>query len=592
MIEVNIKKQYKSISSPIQFELPPFVVLTGKNGSGKTHLLEAISQREYSEIKYNGNTINNIKYIAFNGLNPVIKEQVKSSEITTFVKKVWSELQKNLKEFPDNIKANSIIRNSVMSGSKIPDNHKDFIHKVISLKGVTIDKLTEEDLYEFCDVSYMNEDFFTAQFALIFLNYHRLWIENEFEAFLKNKHENTREPLTESEFIDKYGVAPWDFVNTILSKLEIPYRVNRPESHNLDVTYNFALSNNEGLEIHFSDLSTGEKVLMSLALAIYNTHGNSKKPDLLLIDEPDAPLHPSMSVKLIEVLSEEIVKNANIPIIITTHSPTTVIAASGIPIYLMCHRENAPIKTTTSSAVEELSSKIPFLRMSNEKRRQVFVESKHDVKYYESLVNIILKKEVLQVEPIFLPARSSDGSNCEDVKNLVKGLYENGNLDIYGIIDWDTHNVSEDRIIVLGEGQRYAIENYILDPLLMGLLFLREKKLTTRYFGVASFSTYIEINGMTQDDAQLIVDKVLADLCLQSPNKVPYNTCNGWILFLTSEFCNLQGHTLEELYKNKYPFLKCYTKEDALKMDVIVKVIEEYYQFMPRDILYTIKSIA
>lgn len=256
------------------------------------------------------------------------------------------------------------------------------------------------------------------------------------------------------------------------------------------------------------------------------------------------------------------------------------------------NRENAPIKTTTSSAVEELSSKIPFLRMSNEKRRQVFVESKHDVKYYESLVNIILKKEVLQVEPIFLPARSSDGSNCEDVKNLVKGLYENGNLDIYGIIDWDTHNVSEGRIIVLGEGQRYAIENYILDPLLMGLLFLREKKLTTRYFGVASFSTYIEINGMTQDDAQLIVDKVLADLCLQSPNKVPYNTCNGWILFLTSEFCNLQGHTLEELYKNKYPFLKCYTKEDALKMDVIVKVIEEYYQFMPRDILYTIKSIA
>ena len=69
MIEVNITKQYKSIVAPCQFELPSFVVLTGKNGSGKTHLLEAISQKEYSEIKYNGNVISNIKYIAFNGLN-------------------------------------------------------------------------------------------------------------------------------------------------------------------------------------------------------------------------------------------------------------------------------------------------------------------------------------------------------------------------------------------------------------------------------------------------------------------------------------------------------------------------------------------
>ena len=114
MIEVNITKQYKSIVAPCQFELPSFVVLTGKNGSGKTHLLEAISQKEYSEIKYNGNVISNIKYIAFNGLNPIIKEQGKSSDITAFIRKVWTELQKNLKEFPDNIKANSIIRNSFL----------------------------------------------------------------------------------------------------------------------------------------------------------------------------------------------------------------------------------------------------------------------------------------------------------------------------------------------------------------------------------------------------------------------------------------------------------------------------------------------
>ena len=353
-----------------------------------------------------------------------------------------------------------------------------------------------------------------------------------------------------------------------------------------------SLKNNNGIEIHFPDLSTGEKVLMSLALAIYNTHGNAKKPDLLLIDEPDAPLHPSMSVKLIEILRDEIVQNANIPVIITTHSPTTVIAASGIPIYLMKRGTNIPIKAITSFAIEELSSKIPFLRISNDKRRQVFVESKYDVRYYEQLVNIISKKEIIPSEPIFLPARSSDGSNCEDVKNVVKGLYDNGNQEIYGIIDWDTHNSSKDRILVLGENNRYAIENYLLDPLLMGLLFLREKKKTTKEFGVTTFSTYIEINKMSPDDAQLIIDKILSDLNLQSTNKILYNLCNGWSLYLTKEFCQHQGHDLEQLYKDNYPFLKSYQREDALKNDVISKIIEEYYQYMPQDILEVIKRIV
>ncbi len=592
MIEITIVKPYKSITAPCVFELPSFAVLTGKNGSGKTHLLEAISKKEFSKIKYDGKSISDIKYIAFNGLNPVIKEQGDIKDITKFVNDVWDRLQNNLKEFPSNIFNNAIVNNSSIHNKKLPANYIEFIHKVIELKKVKINKLTEDDLLDYCDVSYMNEDFFTAQFALIFMNYHRLWVENKFEAFLKETAENTKEPLTDEEFSDRYGERPWDFVNKILSRLEIPYQVNRPESLSLDVPYNLSLKDDNGTEIHFPDLSTGEKVLMSLALAVYNTDSNSKKPDLLLIDEPDAPLHPSMSAKLIEVLNEEIVKKSHIPVIITTHSPTTVIAASGIPIYLKDRGQSSPIKTTTSSAIEELSSKIPFLRISNEKRRQVFVESKYDVKYYEQLVNVIMKYNSLPSEPIFLPVRTSNGSNCEDVKKIVQDLYDNGNQDIYGIIDWDNHNSSKDRILVLGEGNRYAIENYLLDPLLTGLLFLREKEKTTVDYSITSFSRYTEIDRMSEEDAQRIIDQILSDLGLQSTNKVSYKLYNQWSLSLTKEFCCHQGHDLETLYKVKYPFLRSYNKEDALKSDIISKVIEDYYQFMPLDILDVIQRIV
>jgi predicted ATPase len=72
MITIKIKKQYKSINL-CEFELPDFSVLTGLNGSGKTHLLEAISNEEFSDVSVNGKKISNIRYIPFNGLNSIIQ---------------------------------------------------------------------------------------------------------------------------------------------------------------------------------------------------------------------------------------------------------------------------------------------------------------------------------------------------------------------------------------------------------------------------------------------------------------------------------------------------------------------------------------
>lgn len=40
MINVSIKTKFKSLQPVDLFELPDFCVLTGKNGSGKSHLFE------------------------------------------------------------------------------------------------------------------------------------------------------------------------------------------------------------------------------------------------------------------------------------------------------------------------------------------------------------------------------------------------------------------------------------------------------------------------------------------------------------------------------------------------------------------------
>src|SRR5690606_16975334 len=129
--------------------------------------------------------------------------------------------------------------------------------------------------------------------------------------------------------------------------------------------------------------------------------GKINKPDLLLIDEPDAPLHPSMSKKMVEILKNKIVELSEIPVIITSHSPTTIICCDGSAVYKMERGTPIPIKTSVQDAIETLSSDIPFLKISNDNRRQVFVESKYDVKYYELITNILNRIETIPSEPIY-----------------------------------------------------------------------------------------------------------------------------------------------------------------------------------------------
>lgn len=60
-MEITIKQKYKSLENVSKFLLPDFTVLTGKNGSGKSHLLEAMSKLTVVDVKENGIKYNNIK---------------------------------------------------------------------------------------------------------------------------------------------------------------------------------------------------------------------------------------------------------------------------------------------------------------------------------------------------------------------------------------------------------------------------------------------------------------------------------------------------------------------------------------------------
>jgi predicted ATPase len=591
-MKIIIKAKHKSISPPCEFELPEFSVLTGKNGSGKTHLLEAIADRKLSEVLINGHAVENVRYIGFNGLNPRIEETCDPQTIVSHIKETWSNYDNALKNI---VRENNITINRMFDYIGNDQNTINYIKKTLDNSNKNIDQLSEDDFADNFDISFLGQnDFFTAQFALIFKNYHRRQLENNINEYYISKGDKSIKPaLSKEDFEEKYGIPPWDFVNKILLETNIPYEVNSPAGTRFESNFNFKLKDRtKGFEISSMDLSTGEKVLMSLALAIYNTGGNVGKPDLLVLDEPDAGLHPSMSKMMVEVLNKNIVNDNNIPTIISTHSPTTVIATEGISIYQLVRGDNKPKKVSIQEAIDLLSSDIPFLRISNDKRRQVFVESKYDVNYYELLTNIYSRIGSLSSEPIYLPARTSNGSNCVDVINVVNDLYNNGNDQIWGIIDWDRINIDAGKIIVLGKNERYAIENYLLDPLLMGILFVRESKKSFTDFGLSEIVSYSDAQKLTKESAQVIINSVLLELGLNSDNVVKYELQNGWQLDISEEFNLHHGHNLEALYKSKYQFLNCYQKEDSLKKDIIKKVINDYPLFTPLEIFKTIKRIS
>ena len=358
---------------------------------------------------------------------------------------------------------------------------------------------------------------------------------------------------------------------------------------------------NSGIEISPNDLSTGEKTLMSLALAIYNSNEMGERAEILILDEPDASLHPSMSKIMLEILEEEIVNKYGIPVIVSTHSPTTIACTPAKALYKITSTDKRPVKCDLQDSTKILAYGIPNLRVSLEDRRQVFVEHRYDVYYLETLFDIISRKEKFDTRPLFLPPHTLNGSNCDAVLEITKKLRDMGNEQVYGLIDWDLKNNPEKQIIILGMSKRYAIENYIFEPHILGIYLVCKGFVTPADIGLTDCTSYLDVSKKIAANAkqtlQIIVDTV--------ENTINWGNCkvdkceslliDGIKINVRNEIFDLKGHDLENLCKNTYPKLKSVRSnndgDSSLKKDIISTVINDFPELLSQDIVETFKQI-
>src|SRR2546429_4262414 len=158
-MKIKITQKHKSINPPCEFDLPDFSVLTGKNGSGKTHLLEAIANNLKSEVSVNGSVVENVKYIGFNGLNPNITESCDPQSIIQTIKTFWTNYNNHKNQYrlnePQNNDPNRLFD---YVGNNKP--LRGYIKKVLEGTKKAFDQLTEDDFADYFDISFMGQDDF------------------------------------------------------------------------------------------------------------------------------------------------------------------------------------------------------------------------------------------------------------------------------------------------------------------------------------------------------------------------------------------------------------------------------------------------
>jgi uncharacterized protein (DUF952 family)/energy-coupling factor transporter ATP-binding protein EcfA2 len=595
-----LKSEHKSLS-PFEIELPKFVVLTGPNGSGKTQFLEAISNDGISSMTKNGQNLRWIRLIPSFSLAPseTSREPFPTQAETNPAEAVYQRYvgaQAPLRGIQP-------LRRPSLE-SRLGSRHAKQVRAVATHAGKGINELELEDFKKHLSFhdSYVSDDFLTQKFSVVFNRYWDNARKNQFNRLRKKANEADTPFLTNEEFLQKYG-NPRKEVNDLIRAANLDFEFNEPREENDEVPFELKLvSKLSRAEIGLKDLSSGEKTIMSLVFALYNSKLEFSFPDVLLLDEPDASLHPAMTKQFLDVLINDFVKANGIQVIMTTHSPSTVALAPEEAVFVMNKEAPRLEKTTRDKALRVLTAGVPSLSINYENRRQVFVESEEDVKFYDKLYEKLRTKLIPEISLSFIPSGESKTdkhgqkvSNCEQVENITKILHQYGNKSVFGIIDWDCHNIETDAVKVLGSDKRYSIENYIFDPIYIGALLLQECMVTREELGLKGSESYIDFKRLQVEQLQTISDFVIDKVrpLLKDLDETPINVdyLLGIELQIPRWYLTTRGHDLYEPLITAFPNLSKFKDEGNLKDELLNKFIDNLPEFIPAEILETFRSI-
>lgn len=427
-ISLKLKSKYKSLQQGFEWnDIPSFAVITGVNGVGKTQLLEVIKGRGerpdergiiqpivreitssngpeflvFSEntaqrglslnglIEYVQNndhrllTIRVIDQNIRNCQNNIDRWQQQYSQTTDKVTRL--QVENNIKESEEQIRNYQNQKQNVNIFA-----YEEELRRIARKLGKKEEELSENEI---------------RKHAID--NFESLTTVDELTRFLTNENQRYMRRVTylmENCQIEEAKLLasqerPYQTINRIFRQYGFDYfNMLDPFPENRKRNGEIRFEGKENEIVDYNSLSSGEQAIVQFVIWSYGQDFRGNRLNTMVLDEPDAHLHPSMCKMMVEIFSEMSAKKetggGGIRIIITTHSPSTVAFTPEGSLFVMQREaDNKRIvrPTTTEEAVDILSdgiftfsramSKFTLLSSST-KHNLVFVEGKTDVRHY------------------------------------------------------------------------------------------------------------------------------------------------------------------------------------------------------------------
>jgi energy-coupling factor transporter ATP-binding protein EcfA2 len=292
----------------------------------------------------------------------------------------------------------------------------------------------------------------------------------------------------------------------------LKYRFSRPQ-RDFDEPFRAELINDEtGATVPISDLSSGEQVLLKIAVPMYVSdlviNEVDVLPKVLLLDEVDASLHPTMIQHLLNLIQTQLVFKLKADVILTTHSPTTVALAPADALYVMDNKRSGLSKQSKEQLLDALCEGI--VRVS-ERKRFVLVEGQDDKEFYEITFRELLKAGKLPKQPTLVfvsPPEGAGKKEVERVSHLSAVLEQEGYTGLFcGLRDRDGEAETKGNLYVV---PRWELENYLFDPLLIAAVMLaRGERVCGALSGHHSEDAY-KLDLLSKDQLQSVCNAVVA----------------------------------------------------------------------------------
>jgi len=610
-MDIKFTGTYKAVNTFEWLQIPDLAILTGLNGTGKSQLLQIISSG-YGHISYykEGRTYSTDGYtLAIEDIElekrGLVQWQAQGGSFQFEQYKFgYSDLEKILNAILRFFQPEDVLppepqeqnedhtlgytRLKYLLGGK----KERIVAEILKNTGKQPKHILPEDILFHLPESIIFEDHDVInQDNLDMVFYLYLYRKASLEANQKD--------------ISILGEAPWLILNKVIAAAGLPYAISIPSDEPIKAIFRNPLNRiapyslttklinpEDNTEIGFYNLSSGERVIISLALLLYYFQHREVKKSLILLDEIDAHLHPSLTKQFFDVINRVVIQEYKAKVIMATHSPSTVALAPVEKLFILKKAKG----TTEIEAVNKdkalsiLTDGVPALSINYENRRQVFVESQYDAEYYGNVYQNVKQQLIQDVSLDFISSGVSGRGNCDQVKEIVKKLNDFGNKSIFGIIDWDKKNATVGNVKVLGEQVRYSIESYIFDPVLIGYYLLRQKFVTNDRLGLTSDDRFLDFARFENTKLQGVSDCVVGiikpffkDTTDDTTKEVIYK--NGNKLSMPNWFLKNYGHDLPEVHFKAFPQLLRFKDENGLRKEIINNTINDIPELVPKDLI-------